>query len=85
MTAVELTILGKPECHLCDVASDVIDGVLIDLGSRIEVDVQKRSILDDPQLQERYHDLIPVILVNGVEHTHWRVDPVALRAALLEA
>lgn len=85
MAAVELTILGKPECHLCDVASDVIDEVIVGLGSDVQVEVQKRSILDDAQLQARYHDLIPVILVNGVQHSHWRVDPVALRAAILEA
>lgn len=85
MAAVELTILGKPECHLCDVASEVIDGVLGELGPDVEVTVQKRSILDDAELHELYKELIPVILVNGTELSHWRVDPSALREAIMTA
>ncbi|MEO6941958.1 MAG: glutaredoxin family protein [Terrimesophilobacter sp.] len=85
MTAVELTIVGKPDCHLCDVASEVIERVRGELQPAVEVTVQKRSILDDPVLHERYKELIPVVLVNGTEHAHWRVDPAALRAAILEA
>lgn len=87
MPPVHLTIIGKPECHLCDVAGDVIDGVVRELGATApdrQVTVQKLSILDDAELNERYWEQIPVVLVNGTEHAHWRVDPVALRAAILE-
>jgi hypothetical protein len=82
---VRLTIVGKPDCHLCDVASEVIGSVVADLGSSADVAVDKVSILDDPALHERYWEQIPVILVNGVEHAHWRVDPDALRTAILSS
>ena len=52
------------------------------------VPVEKRilfQILDDPALNERYWDEIPVVLVNGRVHTIWRVDPVRLTRALEEA
>ena len=80
---VQLTIIGKPECHLCDVAAGVIDEVVTDLGPEVAVEVEKLSILDDSSLHEKYWEKIPVILVNGTEHAHWHVDPAGLRAAIL--
>ncbi|HEY9498502.1 MAG TPA: glutaredoxin family protein [Terrimesophilobacter sp.] len=85
MPHVRLTIIGKPECHLCDVAEEVIDGVVRELRSTAsdrQVTVEKLSILDDPELYERYWEQIPVVLINDTEHAHWRVDPEALRAAI---
>ena len=88
MPAVTLTIIGKPDCHLCDVATEVIDHVVGELASATpprRVAVQKLSILDDSALHERYWEQIPVVLVNGEEHAHWRVEPAQLRAAILKA
>jgi hypothetical protein len=83
---VSLTLIGKPGCHLCDDARDIIRSVVADLpeGSP-EVSLSERSILDDAQLLERYADEIPVVLIDGRMHTYWRVDPARLRTALLEA
>ena len=80
---VRLTLIGKPECHLCDVAHEIVDRVADGLG-RQSVVVEQLSILDDPALYDRYWEQIPVLLVNGVEHAHWRIDPDRLRAAILE-
>ena len=82
VTAVQLTLIGKPDCHLCDVAQSVIDEVLGELDSFTSVAVEKRSILDDQQLYEKYWEKIPVLLIDGVEHAHWRVDAERLRTAL---
>lgn len=82
MTAVQLTIIGKPDCHLCDVAQAVIDEVVGDLDDRTRVTVEKRSILDDKQLYEKYWEKIPVVLIDGQEHAHWRVNAAQLRSAL---
>lgn len=85
MPSIRLTIVGKPDCHLCDVAGDVVREVVAELGGEASVEVEKLSILDDPALHERYWEQIPVVLVNGIEHAHWRVDPDALRAAIVAA
>ncbi len=85
MPDVQLTIIGKPDCHLCDVAAGVIAEVVAGLDASATVEVEKLSILDDSELHEKYWEQIPVILVNGVEHAHWHVDPVALRTAILGA
>ena len=86
MSTVELTVIGKPECHLCDVASEVIAGVVDELATtepEVVVSIEKLSILDDAGLNERYWEQIPVVLVNGEEHTHWHVDAARLRATIV--
>ncbi len=86
MSRVDLTLIGKPGCHLCDDARDVIASVVAALPEGApQVSVSERSILDDTQLLERYADEIPVVLIDGRMHTYWRVDPARLRTALLEA
>jgi glutaredoxin len=73
-----ITLIGKPGCHLCDDARVVIERVAADTG----VDVEEWSILDDPELSEKYWEQIPVVLVDGEQHDFWRVDEQRLRAAL---
>ena len=75
---VRVTLVGKPDCHLCDDARAVIARVCTDVG----VGWEERSILDDPALFDRYWDQIPVTLVDGRQHDYWRVDEARLRAAL---
>jgi hypothetical protein len=71
-------LVGKPGCHLCDEARDVIARVCAELG----VAWQERSILDDPGLADRYWELIPVTLVDGRFLAQWHVDERQLRVAL---
>ena len=73
-----ITLVGKPGCHLCDEVRVVIERVAADLG----VGWTEVSILDDPDLHERYAEEIPVTLVDGRRHDYWRVDEARLRAAL---
>lgn len=85
MPTVHVTLIGKPGCHLCDDAREVIRSVIADLPDDAPaVEVVERSILDDADLHERYVEDIPVVLVDGRQHTYWRVDPTRLRTALLE-
>ncbi|WP_104177018.1 glutaredoxin family protein [Cryobacterium sp. Y50] len=87
MAIVHLTLIGKPGCHLCDDARDVVGSVvakLTDDASAPTITLEERSILDDADLHERYFEDIPVLLINGKMHNYWRIDPVRLRTALLE-
>ena len=79
---IELTLIGKPGCHLCDDAEAVIDVVLAELELQIPVD--KKNILDDEALFARYSEEIPVLLINGKVHNYWHIDPERLRSALAE-
>jgi len=79
-----LTLIGKPDCHLCEVARDVVEAVVAELPED-SVDVEERSILDEPALYELWWEKIPVVLIDGSLHAHWRVSPDRLRAALAAA
>lgn len=80
-TATSVTLISKPDCHLCDVAREIVDVVVAELP-RDDVEVEEVSILDDPALYELWWEKIPVILIDGALHAHWRVSPERLRAAL---
>ena len=75
-----VTLIGKPGCHLCDEAREVVARVTADLGETFE----ELSILDHADLQARYWEQIPVVLVDGAQHTFWRVDEARLRKALTQ-
>lgn len=85
MTA--LTLIGKPDCHLCDVAHEIVDSVLAELPDDVAeaIELSEASIAEDPALYELWWEKIPVILIDGQLHAHWRVAPDRLRAALLDA
>jgi len=76
-----LTLIGKPDCHLCDVAREVVETVVADLPEDA-VEVEELSIADDPSLYAQWWEKIPVVLIDGELHGHWRVSPDRLRAAL---
>ncbi|MHB1170989.1 MAG: glutaredoxin family protein [Lacisediminihabitans sp.] len=87
MPRAVLTLIGKPGCHLCDTARDVVSEVVAELGgvaSAPSITVEELSTLDDAELHEKYGEEIPVLLINGRVHNIWRIDPARLRAALLE-
>ena len=74
-----LTLIGKPGCHLCDDARDIVTTVLTEFP---DAALDELSILDDEALRDRYAEEIPVLLIDGAVHTYWRVDAERLRAAL---
>ncbi len=77
---IELTLIGKPGCHLCDDADAVITEVLAEFDESIKL--TRKNILVDEELFARYSEEIPVLLINGKVHNYWRIDPVRLREAL---
>lgn len=82
-----LTLIGKPGCHLCAVASEVVDAVVAELpdAAAERIQIVEASIQDDPALYEQWWEKIPVVLIDGRLHAHWRVSPDRLREALEEA
>jgi Glutaredoxin-like domain (DUF836) len=73
-----VTLIGKPDCHLCAAAREIVLRVAADLGSTVE----ERDITLEPELRERYWEQIPVVLIDGAQHDFWRVDEARLRKAL---
>ena len=77
-TGHRITLLGKPGCHLCDEAREVIARVAADLGTPWE----ERDITQSGDDLREYGDMIPVTLIDGVQHDFWRVSEQRLRQAL---
>ena len=73
-----ITLIGKPDCHLCEDARAVVARLAEELGFSWE----ELSIDDDPELHRKYWEQIPVTLIDGKQHDFWRVDETRLRAAL---
>lgn len=75
---VRVQVIGRPGCHLCEQAEQVVAEVCAQLG----VDYEVLSIEDDPMLADQYAEFIPVTLVDGARHDFYRVDPTRLSEAL---
>jgi glutaredoxin len=75
-----VTLVRKPGCHLCDDAQAVLEKVCGELG----VPVEHKDITEDRALHDQYWEQIPVVLIDGEQHTFWRVNEERLRRALTE-
>ena len=73
-----ITLLTRPGCHLCDDARAVITKVAGELG----VAWTERDVTASDQDLREYGEMIPVTLIDGVQHDFWRVDERRLRRAL---
>lgn len=82
MESVQVTVIGRENCHLCDDAVQVIESVRADFGN---VSLEKRLVDEKPEWLEFYTDKVPVILIEGVEHGYWRVNEDIFRGALVQA
>ncbi|AIC47020.1 glutaredoxin family protein [Rhodoluna lacicola] len=83
--SIQLTLIGKPGCHLCDEARDAIDGVLLEFRQKnpnTDVTVEELNILEDEALRLKYAEEIPVLLIDGKMHNYWRIDDERLMRAL---
>jgi hypothetical protein len=73
-----VTLVRKTGCHLCDDAQIVVEKVCGELG----VPWEQKDIGGDAHLHDLYWEQIPVVLIDGEQHTFWRVNEERLRKAL---
>ena len=90
-TTIDLTLIGKSGCHLCDEARVTVNAVIgafraeyTGVARHIQVNLVEHDILVDEDLWNQYSEEVPVLLINGKIHNYWRIDPVRLRGALEE-
>lgn len=75
---VQVTLLSRDGCHLCEVARGELERILPDYGLAADVvDVDA-----DDELRFEYGDRVPVVLIDGKEHGYFSVEERRLRAAL---
>jgi len=73
-----LQLLTRAGCHLCEIAAETLERIGAEAGLAPEaIDVD-----GDPDLQAEYGDRVPVVLLDGREHSYFTVDVVRLRRDL---
>jgi hypothetical protein len=78
MAAMALTIYSRPGCHLCEEMRAVVLPIAGELGAQLdEIDISGSA-----DLEARYGQEIPVLLVNGRKAFKYRVAPRELRRYL---
>lgn len=71
-------LVSRADCHLCEDARAVVARVT----AEFRIGFEERDVDRDAGLLAAYATLVPVLLVDGVEHAHWHVEESALRSAL---
>ncbi|MDH6198759.1 glutaredoxin [Mycobacterium frederiksbergense] len=78
-----VTLLTRAGCSLCARAAEQLAALRDELDFElVSTDVDVAANAGDSSLRARFGDLLPVILLNGTEHSYWEVDEQQLRADL---
>ncbi|MFY9679833.1 glutaredoxin family protein [Glutamicibacter protophormiae] len=77
-TLHEIQLLVRQGCHLCEAARATVSKVTNRLGMQFtELDIDS-----DPELLERHHEEVPVLVIDGQVKDFWTIDPVRLERLL---
>jgi glutaredoxin len=74
----ELTLLTRAGCHLCATAAETVARI----GGEAGITPREIDVDTDPELQAEYGDRVPVVLLDGREHSYFTVDVDRLRRDL---
>lgn len=76
-------LLTRAGCSLCEKAGVQLAGLAEELGFALSAtDVDAAAAAGDSALRVEYGDRLPVVLLDGREHSYWEVDEARLRADL---
>jgi HAD superfamily hydrolase (TIGR01490 family) len=74
-----ITLISKPGCHLCAELLPVIN----ELVDRLDLRLEKFNILEHPDLEAKYSEFIPVVLVDGIEVGHLLISREQIESAIV--
>jgi glutaredoxin len=74
----QVTLYGKPGCHLCEEARAVVDRV----RERRPFDLEEIDITRDPTLEALYRERIPVVAIDGEEALELVIEASELESCL---
>jgi len=75
----QVTIYSRRNCHLCEVAKEVVESA----KNEAEFDFEVIFIDGDSGLEKEYGEEVPVTLINGKRHDYFRVDRTRFIEAVL--
>ena len=76
-------LLTRDGCAICTAAAARLAQLADELGFELTViDVDAAAASGDSRLRAEFGDRLPVVLLDGAEHSYWEVDEPRLRADL---
>ena len=77
---IELTLLSRSYCHLCHDMEVALAPLAAEFGASVNV----LDVDADPVLEEKYDELVPVLLHKETELCHYFLDVPKTREYLAE-
>ena len=77
----KVTLYHAEGCHLCAAARRAVEAVRAD----VEFELEEVDIADNPDLEARYREWLPVVEIDGERAFTYFVQPDALRRKLAQA
>jgi hypothetical protein len=77
-----VTLLTRAGCGLCAPALVRLRAICADFGLAVATLDVDEAAARDPALRAEFGDRLPVVLLNGREHSYFEVDEPRLRADL---
>ena len=75
--------MTRDGCTICTAAATQLTALADELGFTFTVtDVDAAAAAGDATLRAEFGDRLPVVLLDGREHSYWEVDEPRLRADL---
>ena len=79
----QVVLLTRDGCGMCERAANRLAELADELGFDLTVtDVDAAAAAGDPSLRAEFGDRLPVVLLDGSEHSYWEVDEPRLRSDL---
>jgi hypothetical protein len=76
-------LLTREGCTICSGAATQLADLADELGFELTItDVDAVAATGDSALRAEYGDRLPVVLLDGAEHSYWEVDEPRLRTDL---
>ncbi len=78
-------LLTREGCTICTGAAARLTQLSDELGFELAItDVDAAAAAGDSALRAEFGDRLPVVLLDGAEHSYWEVDEPRLRADLAD-
>ncbi|MGZ6777946.1 MAG: glutaredoxin family protein [Mycobacterium sp.] len=83
MTRAQVVLLTRQGCSLCERTAARLAELAVELDfDMASTDVDAAAAAGDSALRAEFGDRLPVVLLDGREHSYWELDEPRLRADL---
>ena len=86
MSRRNVRLLTRAGCTICDGVLAQLTQLAQELDFDVETtDVDSEAQAGDPKLRAEFGDRLPVVLLDGREHSYWELDEPRLRADIAKS